>query len=264
MLKNVKITENTLEKIFCYAERTCKLNKGSLECYGYLVAPAKKNDGIVYDAFLPSNQLAEVAKDVLSSREVINASREIRSKGYKIIGCWQSHGDGLVFHSRDDDKNLENLLLSVSLNSRFPVFSNSLVLYGDNLTIKDKEGRTDLILPEFFGNLDDNKKFRVNITNGDVSFYVKPGDSYSEYDIGIKMKTIGYAYSIVVNTRKEINAKIGILETCNCCLNSKGKLKNAGIEKIRVDNDIDFNGDSIEEEIKRKVIVNSFWKKLLK
>lgn len=264
MFETIPITEKTLEKVFCYANETCKVNRSSLECYGYLISPIKKNDGVVYDAFLPANQLAETGKDTLNPRDVINASREIRNNGYKIMGCWQSHGHGRVFHSRDDIQNLENLLLSVSLNSNFPTYSDSLRIYGDNLRIRDKEGETAIVLPDFFGNIDENKKFLINLTNENVSFYIKPGNNDSEYNIGIKTKTIGYAYSIVVNTQGDINSKIGVLETCNCCKTNKRELKDAEIRKIRINNDISFSEDAIRDEVKRKIIVNSFWRTLLK
>lgn len=273
--KKVPITKNTFEKIKGYA-KICGVD----ECYGFLLTPKDKNDGIVYNAILAANQRVSGASAGITGEAAAHAKAEIKNLGYKAVGFWHSHGHGNPFHSGTDNHNMEHLMLAFATNVEEKYRTEAKEGY-------DIEG-SDIVFRR------KGQELRLSFGNGDFCFDVKPiGKDYFQpikednsepllivtkklnliindenkrlmtknpcniqfgKNEGKSIQNIGVAYSIVVNSSGKHYAEIGVSKWCNVCEKLETKISEAELNIIEAENDIQFNRQTLEEDLEKRII----------
>lgn len=263
----IPICNNAFEKIKAYA----RLMDGC-ECYGFLMSPLEKNDGIVYDAILASDQEVSSSHAKISGAAALNMKEEMNDIGYKPIGFWHSHANFSAFHSGTDDKNLESLL------SSFVVNTQETDLIEDRTRIGYFVDDSSIIVRQ------NGKEYVLKTENNDLSFRVeKQNKPYSELVFGMtkdsefflntgkqtillkqpanveirecreSAKTItGIGYSLVVNNKGERFAEIGKSYLCNSCNHLENEVR-TGKVKVVDDGKIVFSEQDLIADIEKRV-----------
>lgn len=281
-----EINKKALEKIHQYAKIVCDEAKGSRECYGFLLAPKEKNDGIIYDAILACNQYVTATHGEVDLADVKETKKEYDQKGYKAIGCWQSHGEGEVFHSSTDNSNLENLIIEAGANcligekiEEYTKHSqnNKICLClreGNEIEIDLEKGYTysgrskhranELSEPERSTIKFTFEKGRVyiNIENASESINLTTNPEFLIRGKRQKQEDLkSIVYSLVVNTRKENYAEAGIVEWNNSAIKKVRKVKDLKIKEVEV-HDAVFFEDELRREVRGKVKKANFLRKI--
>lgn len=246
-IKSLKITEGALKKAQTYAVNIKRVLGKDIECYGYLITPNEFTDGVVRDIFLASQE-ADSMQVKLDIDDVIRAGKELKAKGFKILGWWHSHNTMSTFHSGTDDENLFTILNEIAPINFVEVKNEKEMFTKNAKTQITKEGLKII----------DNEK--------DIEFIMK-------YDGTIGNKTrmvsstlkapikVGYAYSMVVNsTGQTPHTEVAIKEFCPLYLREKDEEKlKVPLEIIKTKEKIRINENEIQKEIKKKVKEISFF-----
>tara|TARA_Y100000310_G_scaffold345727_1_gene468895 strand:+ start:4960 stop:5835 length:876 start_codon:yes stop_codon:yes gene_type:complete len=272
--ETMKITEGAFNKIMAYTQGVCTYHKQSIECYGLLTAPQAADGTAVHDVVLAHNQVVSTASGRLGPLDGVYTADEAVNKGQKILGCWQSHGNGGVFHSGTDDNNLNNLKEDWALNSRvrYSREANNLLVVKRDGSIKVAEnGRTyDLEFRSPFTiqqeTDSESHDFKLDLFGDRVTIYSgnsiltlsadKPDLKMAISEtpaIDRALKETGVAYSLVVNTAGEAYVKASKVDWCKVCDHTGSEERELGLEKIVVENDVTFDDKEIMEEIALKV-----------
>jgi proteasome lid subunit RPN8/RPN11 len=265
------ITNNTIKKIDNYAKIV-----GSSECYGFLVSPIDSNDGIVYDAMLAPNQEVSAGHARIGGEAAAMAKEEIESKNYKALGFWHSHGNFDTFHSQTDDNNMEHLMLSFARDTEekekiipegytekdgkliFRVGQKEIVVAQEKEDIRYLHGYNEGVYSELLIGMERDGKFFINDGNKRIYLDNAKNINVSENN-GRTLKSLGIAYSIVVNNKGKHFAQIGISKWCDSCERLETKTNEAELKMIKVENDINFKKEDLKNEIKEKINRQGWW-----
>lgn len=107
-LNNLTITYTAFDKLYQYSLCLQKITGIDLECMGYLVTPADRNDGIISDVFYSFEQdISESAGSSFGGNQ--RTIEEIYANRLKILGFWHSHGIHPLILS-DTDKEVIRFL----------------------------------------------------------------------------------------------------------------------------------------------------------
>ncbi|MGV8087386.1 MAG: Mov34/MPN/PAD-1 family protein [Candidatus Woesearchaeota archaeon] len=225
-----KITNGAFNKAMTYAKAIGQLAGTGMECYGYLLKPADSLDNVVTDIFLAPNQTNQSAYVRVSAEGVYQSSQEIEPKGLMIVGWWHSHGTFSTFHSGTDVRNFEIVLHSIAPRT---MYKNEKAQYTYNKDTKE-----------------------LMITGVKLKGIELPDDA--QLDVIRKVEQDPYAYSMVVNMRREY-----YLEKISKKLISK----EAGfklfppirptLELVTIDNDVKYTISEIEDDITGKVEIHN-------
>ncbi len=270
--RKIKITVNAMRKIKSYAA----LMKGD-ECYGFLVCPEGKNDGIITDAVLAPGQRVCAGSADLSEAGASEAKAEIENMNAKALGFWHSHGNMGVFHSSTDNHNLEELLHDFTGNTvehieRKRTTDGYLIRSeGNDTTLSYDETDMKLTtdagkeLPLFYkSNVEkagkrivyDIERERVHFRCGDKSMSVRGPFRSINVIPGIMHQTggEGYAFSIVVNSRGDVYAELALRKWDYTHDESEIRtFSDIAVEEVIRHDDVDFTMDELKEEINRKI-----------
>jgi len=272
--KEIPITKGAFEKIKTYAKIS-----GADECYGFLLTPLEKFDGVIYNAILAPDQRVSMGSAGISGEAAAYAKAEIKNLGYKPIGFWHSHGSMSPFHSGTDNKNMENLLLSLASNVEekyfgdrkegYDVEGNDLVFRRGSLEVKlslvDGDFSFDVkpVQEDYFQTIAEcNSKPQLVITqnqmvvindNGKRLMVKNPCSIQLRQNTGKTIRNLGVAYSIVVNRRGEHYAQIGISKWCNSCERLETEVSEAKLNVLDPEQDISFTKRELETEFGLKV-----------
>ncbi|MFA6022659.1 MAG: Mov34/MPN/PAD-1 family protein [Candidatus Pacearchaeota archaeon] len=273
----IPISANCREKMKRYA----KYANGS-EVYGLLLSSKEENDGIVRNILLANNQVASGASAGIYGEAVGQAKAEIENMGYNSIGFWHSHGTFNAFHSSTDDGNLENLLLSFAGdneektytkngNSRIVDHEKSRLIYdfgnyGICVTLKKNSlsYRSDYVGSDYLKIIGQPDIKPIMVLTEDFRLLIKDNDSIITLKDPIRIeteiprkndfKTIGVAYSIVVNRNGEEYAQLAHTNWCSMCEKDDIIInKNAKLKEVEVENDIEINEKEMISELKKRV-----------
>lgn len=277
-LTTIPITKTSFEKMKDYA----KLAKGT-ELYGFLLSPIDYNDGIVRKIVLAKNQIVSSGSAKLDPIAAAESKAEIEELGFKPIGFWHSHGGFSTFHSHIDDENMRNHYLTLALNNEekieIPTKNNRyldsengrMVYIVDGLEISisllkpDKAFEKRFLSSEYIQNPSDSKL--IAALTGDLRMFLKYDDIYFDIenikDVQIKrypaaqFKTMGLAYSIVVNDRGKSYGEIAMTSWCNSCERQENFVhKNVGIRVVEEGNE-KYNIEELKKEIDERVKTHS-------
>jgi len=272
-MKNLElvIDEKALEKIHAYARLVCEEKRSSKECYGFLLVPKEKNDGVVYDAALACNQLVTSVSGTVLPHNVKKTKREYNVLGYKAIGCWQSHGHGGVFHSGIDDNNLDNLILEAATNCLLgKERQEHIAFYPNQVYLYRKEGE-DIIL-----NFSSDYSYVGESVKKELESYPIIGFMLKRDSVDITIETNstkvrlnsaseplkGIVYSLVTNSKGDDYVEAGIVEwNPDNTIKKIYKEKGLEIKPVKVRNS-EFSEAELRKEIREKVKNNSLLERL--
>ena len=273
--KEIPITQGAFEKIKAYAKLS-----GFNECYGFLLTPEKKFDGVIYNAILAPNQRVSAASAKITGESAAYAKAEIKNLGYKPIGFWHSHGGGNPFHSGTDDGNMKNLLLSFASNVEekyfadrkegYDVEGNNLIFRRENLEVKlsllDGDFSFDVkpIKEDYFQTITEcdsqpqlvitqNQMVIIN-DNGKRLMVKNPCNIQINQNVGKTLKNLGVAYSIVVNKTGRHYEQIGVSRWCNTCEKLETEISEANLNVLTPEQDISFTKSELQEEFEQKIL----------
>jgi len=273
--KEIPITKGAFEKLKEYARIS-----GSQECYGFLLTPQNKFDGVIYNAILAPNQKVSGASAGITGEAAAYAKAEIKNLGYKAIGFWHSHGTMNPHHSPTDDANMKHLLLSLASNVEEKYFAerkegldiegNDLVFRRGNLELKvsltDEDFSCDIkpIRENYFQTIEEcNSKPLILITENqtliinDKKLRVmakNPCSVQLKQNNGKTLGNVGVAYSIVFNKYGKHYEQIGISRWCNNCENLETEVSEARLNLSIPEQDISFRKSELEEEFREKIL----------
>ncbi len=267
-VENLTITRNTLEKIKAYAKIVCE--KGEIECYGFLLNPKSERSHIVYNAMLACDQLVSGASAAIDPQGAFKSKAEIENMGYDAIGCWHSHHGMGAWHSGTDDRNLEKLVHSLAGNREIILLGNDPIRDelernrffirqgGIEVEVRSQHPFSGYVVdrriekPKFSYMFGTDGKFYLNIGGKTISFPLGDHTLAFKKTEPEKLKSLGYAYSLVVS-HKDVYAEVAIKEICSVCEKSHIDKKQTKINVREIENDIRFTEDELREEIKQKV-----------
>lgn len=275
--EDIVLTRNTLEKIFAYV-RGIKEIIGDAECYGFLVAPAKKCDRIVYDAILAPRQIVTGSSANVDEAAAAAAKAEIENLGYRALGFWHNHANFGSWHSGVDDRNLEDLCFDFSgstekveerdrYGGRVTLLENGDLIY----LLKEKDIQVRIkpenLNPEEIINLtlkrvgqkgfhyeSDERSLHISTDSESFSLAGRLGTVLLTKPEREKISAVGRAYSLIVNFEEETYGEIALMHSCYCCGNSRiERMKDVAVRTVEVEGDVSFTEEQLNREISERV-----------
>lgn len=227
----LNITEKALRKAQKYAQLVVE-EFGPKECMGYLLTDADNDSGIVTDVLLAPNQEVTGTSVEIDGSAVIQAGKEARERGKRVIGWWHSHADFSPFHSSIDDKNTRIVLNQIQ-SSNYESTVDEVVF--DKLTTTVEDDRVIISSQE-----------------RDLTLVLRNKSATVPDILEVKLKRreyVSYAYSLVVTAdSQKTYAEIALKRWCDQC-------SCEGTESYEVElNIIDGEEEQMREEVKAKVI----------
>ncbi len=273
---SIPITNRALDKIKAYA----RLAKSS-EVYGFPIAPIDSVEGIIQDAFLAVNQTASGGSASITPVAAAESKAYLENLGYKALGFWHSHGNYSVFHSGIDDGNLDTLLGSFAGNNEerlskprkscsYVDHEAGKIIYSNNLfeiTLTLERGDTSYesrMLGAEFLKLTNGSANIVAALTDDFKLMIRDGSNViiAQRPAHIEIRKprsdeariVGAAYSVVVNRKDDIFAKMAVSKWCSLCerdevsITEDVKLRVIDSEKAKLD--IEQLKKDLEERVK--------------
>jgi hypothetical protein len=271
---SIPITRTSFEKMKDYA----KIVRGT-ELYGFLLSPMEYKDGIVRKIMLAKDQIVTSSSASLDPVSAANAKCEIEEMGYKAIGFWHSHGGFNTFHSHTDDENMKDHFMTLALNnqeriepqsknSRYIDSENGRMVYrinGLDISIsleKPSKGFEKRFLSGDYIKNPTDAEILAAIT-GDMQMFLKCEGFYYDIanikDIQIKrsspvdIKTLGLAYSIVVNDRGKSYGEMAKTAWCSSCEKQENQIyKDVKVNIVEEGNE-SYSLDELKKDIAERV-----------
>lgn len=212
-----------------------------MECYFFLISPGNKKDRIVRDVYFPE-QRATSASVHIDENVIIRTGKDLRERGFRILGWAHSHSVFHTFHSGTDDNNHISVLNEIA-SDNYVEIKNIKDMFKDKIQtnvdknkiiISDKEKNMELIL-------DISGKFKGNVIASKLNAPIN----------------VGFAYSLVVNSDKDLHphCEVAIKEYCPLYLREK-EVETYTVPINIIENDqyrAIIDTEKIKEEIKNKV-----------
>src|SRR3989339_295441 len=270
--KGIPITDYALEKMKTYAELA-----GSSEIYGFLVCQRRNKSRIIEDAILAINQEASGASAGLSGTAAGESKDELKRLGLVPIGFWHSHGNFDTWHSSTDDGNLDTYMEALAANTESTYSkkprSHHYIDHENSRFIAVIDGKQVSIGidPENFTyiyKLDSQRKTNeekivIEMKNkkpmilkdgfGTLILRGYKGQVIDDYESDLT-KTLGVAYSVVVNRRKKVYGELFISRWCSFCESIETKVvKDAEIIEIPTGK-FSLDKDELTKDLEERVV----------
>ncbi len=277
--QQIPITKGALEKAYMLCDAVKKVGKSSYEWFSFLLAQKSDPECIIRDLLLVKGTLATMGHVTVPGEAHAQAAAEIKKineeggTDYYSIGWLHSHGNGTTYHSDEDERNFLQLLNTVRFNTqqqvpvRFELIESAISQRAENgQLILSGEQLEDAIVkyripPEDdFAGLLVKYGLRPHSEHPHIEKNVPKEQFLNDLLSLLNMTTeessiVGFAYSIVVNEKREHNARLA--SAIEKPLSKPGKIEvsqwGTTLEIREVENDIVVDADTLEALVKERV-----------
>src|SRR3989338_10373358 len=274
--EKIVMTQGTRAKAQAICDAVRTIGERPYEWFSFLLASRADQEFIVRDLHLvkgaqvqPSHVSVDGTMHARAAAEILEYNRE-HGTDYYTIGWLHSHGAGMVGHSGEDDRNFEQLLNSVRLNTQQAVLEPlRLIETAERREIKDGA----LVIS---GQQVEDAVFRYATPNTRAleevlerygltalaGFREVPegqflADLLRVVDVTVQQaKIVGFGYSVVVNDKNDDpHALIGYVE--EHAITAPGKLhmktKQTRVACVDVDDDVTFDQRELEALVRERL-----------
>ena len=187
--KKLLIEDHALKKAHEICVRVREHCGGPREWYGYLMA-READLRVVVDILLERNDEMSRHYTRISGKAIAQAADRARGAQGRIVGGIHSHAASYVFFSHVDDRNIAQVVSSVSL---------------DTAKLTAREELLDPLVVDMGGEAHTEGAALC------VQLDVQPGTSVAGARLLAPVFT-GWSYNLVINDRRETDAEVAVLE----------------------------------------------------
>jgi proteasome lid subunit RPN8/RPN11 len=241
------ISKNALKKARTYAELAEERPGSYIECYGYLLGNSNRQNRVIEDVYFAPNQTSSSAHTRIPAQSVIDAGKEIREMGRRVLGWWHSHASLPTFHSGTDDENHKTVLNQIAPSNYILTYEEMDFLIDD--IKKTKLGDSTLYLCDR-----NNTSRRLEmIFKQEIQENPLAGIPIDKLIVRVPIQT-SYAYSMVVNAEKaKPYTKIATRKFCPSCYRDEYNDEEIPLKILEYESDIEIDKDKMKKEVKEKL-----------
>ena len=265
--EKIKFTKGALDKAFAIGKIIDEITFGNYEWHGFMLAKKDDPSYIVRDIFIAKGAEIAPGRTNLDAQALTNAAEGVaemnKEKGtdYNIIGVIHSHGSDPVGHSRLDDEAFVHVINSycgatqqyfrrpvqlIEGQKESIVEDGKVVLKGSNLEdavlrfhppteeeLKEILTSEGIIIPE---KIKDIRQVALEVL--------------LQSEMGVEQTvSAGFAYSVVVNLKKETYAEVGLREFGITTGQERIRaIKDVDVETVKVEDDVTYDENNLRDE----------------